>query len=181
MSNVDYAFFPQRSDSSPKIYAYEHIGVESQKGYIKIGYTVRDVQERIYEIEHTGGVPYRILGYWNAMKNDGSVFTDHDIHALLKKKGYKQLKEGEDRNEWFKCSLDDVKAAVVAVQAGIENEENRTQSFCMRPEQERAVNKTMNYFRSAYEENSGRTPKFLWNAKMRFGKTFASYQLAIFL
>jgi hypothetical protein len=36
----------------------------------------------------------------------------------------------------------------------------------------------MEYFKSAYEENSGRTPKFLWNAKMRFGKTFASYELA---
>jgi hypothetical protein len=48
----------------------------------------------------------------------------------------------------------------------------------MRPEQKQAVDMTMKYFRSAYEENSGRTPKFLWNAKMRFGKTFASYQLA---
>ena len=34
------------------------------------------------------------------------------------------------------------------------------------------------YYRSAYEEGSNRTPKFLWNAKMRFGKTFASYELA---
>ena len=37
-NNID--FFPQRPDSHPKIYAYEHIGVESQKGYIKVGYTV---------------------------------------------------------------------------------------------------------------------------------------------
>jgi hypothetical protein len=48
----------------------------------------------------------------------------------------------------------------------------------MRPEQEHAVDMTMKYFKSAYEEGSGRTPKFLWNAKMRFGKTFASYELA---
>ena len=174
----DMEFFPQRPESNPKIYAYEHIGVESQKGYIKVGYTVRDVEDRVYEIEHTGGVPYRILAYWNAMKNDGSVFTDHDVHAVLKKKGYRQLKEGEDRNEWFKCSLNDVKAAITAVQTGTENVENRTQTFSMRPEQEQAVNMTMEYFKSAYEENSGRTPKFLWNAKMRFGKTFASYELA---
>ena len=112
------------------------------------------------------------------MKNDGSVFTDHDVHAVLKKKGYRQLNEGEDRNEWFKCSLNDVKAAVTAVQTGTENVENRTQTFAMRPEQEQAVEMTMKYFKSAYEENSGRTPKFLWNAKMRFGKTFASYELA---
>lgn len=178
MASIDLEFFPQRPEADPKIYAYEHIGVESQKGYIKIGYTVRDVEDRVYEIEHTGGVPYRILAYWNAMKNDGSVFTDHDVHAVLKKKGYRQLNEGEDRNEWFKCSLNDVKAAVTAVQTGTENVENRTQTFAMRPEQEQAVEMTMKYFKSAYEENSGRTPKFLWNAKMRFGKTFASYELA---
>ena len=176
MAEMSLEFFPQRPDMEPN--AYEHIGVESQKGYIKVGYTVRDVEERVYEIEHTSGVPYRILAYWNAMKNDGSVFTDHDVHAVLKRKGHRQLNEGEDRNEWFKCTLNDVKAAVTAVQTGTENVENRTQTFSMRPEQEQAVEMTMKYFKSAYEENSGRTPKFLWNAKMRFGKTFASYQLA---
>lgn len=176
MANTD--FFPQRPNTNPKIYAYEHIGVEAQKGYIKVGYTIRDVEDRVYEIEHTSGVPYRILAYWNAMKNDGSVFTDHDVHAMLKRKGHRQLNEGADRNEWFKCSLNDVKAAVTAVQTGTENTENRTLTFSMRPEQELAVQMTMDYFKSAYEENSGRTPKFLWNAKMRFGKTFAAYQLA---
>lgn len=175
-NNID--FFPQRPDSHPKIYAYEHIGVESQKGYIKVGYTVRDVEARVYEIEHTSGVPYRILESWNAMKNDGSCFTDHDVHNVLRKKGFRQLKEGEDKNEWFKCGINDVKAAVIAVKMGTENKENRTQTFTMRPEQKQAVEMTMKYFKSAYEENSGRTPKFLWNAKMRFGKTFASYQLA---
>lgn len=175
-NNID--FFPQRPDSHPKIYAYEHIGVESQKGYIKVGYTVRDVEARVYEIEHTSGVPYKILESWNAMKNDGSCFTDHDVHNVLRKKGFRQLKEGEDKNEWFKCGINDVKAAVIAVKMGTENKENRTQTFNMRPEQKQAVEMTMKYFKSAYEENSGRTPKFLWNAKMRFGKTFASYQLA---
>jgi hypothetical protein len=50
----------------------------------------------------------------------------------------------------------------------------------MRPEQEAAVNKTIQYFESFKKEpeNKGKTPRFLWNAKMRFGKTFASYQLA---
>lgn len=167
-----------KSESHPKIYAYEHIGVAAQAGYIKVGYTERDVAQRVYEIEHTGGVPYRILGSWSAMKNDGSCFTDHDVHAVLKRRGKRQLNAGEDKNEWFKCSLGDIQAAVIAVQSGKENTENRTQSFGMRPEQIEAVNKTEAYFKSAYEENSGRTPKFLWNAKMRFGKTFASYQLA---
>lgn len=176
MAEMD--FFPQRPESHPTVYAYEFIGVDSHKGYIKVGYTERDVDTRIKEQVHTTAVPYRILAYWSAMKNDGSCFTDHDVHAVLKRKGCRQLNEGEDRNEWFKCSIDDVKAAVIAVQTGTENVQNRTQTFSMRPEQELAVEMTMKYFKSVYEENSGRTPKFLWNAKMRFGKTFASYQLA---
>lgn len=48
----------------------------------------------------------------------------------------------------------------------------------MRPEQREAVEKTIAYYSSAKKENPNRAPKFLWNAKMRFGKTFAAYELA---
>jgi len=54
----------------------------------------------------------------------------------------------------------------------------RTNSFKMRPEQYKAVEMTIDYFNRAKKDEPNRTPKFLWNAKMRFGKTFASYQLA---
>ena len=175
---AEMEFFPQRPESRPTIYAYEFKGVASHQGYIKVGYTERDVETRVKEQVHTAAVPYRILGQWSAMKNDGTCFTDHDVHAVLKAKGNQQLNAGEDRNEWFRCTIADVKAAIIAVQTGADNVEERTQTFTMRPEQEYAVDVTMNYFKSAYEEGSGRTPKFLWNAKMRFGKTFASYQLA---
>ncbi len=175
---AEMEFFPQRPSAHPTIYAYEFVGVDSHKGYIKVGYTERDVETRVKEQVHTAAVPYKILGSWSAMKTDGSCFTDHDVHAVLKNKGFLRLNQGEDRNEWFKCSLRDVQSAIIAVQTGSENMENRTQTFKMRPEQDLAVKQTINYFKSAYEENSGRTPKFLWNAKMRFGKTFASYQLA---
>lgn len=174
----DMDFFPQRPDAHPTVYAYEFVDVVSHQGYIKVGYTERDVDTRIKEQLHTAAIRYRLLGYWSAMKNDGSCFTDHDVHTVLKKKGCRQLNEGEDRNEWFKCNLDDVKAAIIAIQTNTENLENRTQTFAMRPEQELAVEMTMRYFKSAYEEGSEHVPKFLWNAKMRFGKTFASYQLA---
>ena len=36
-------FFSQRPAITPSIYVYELIGVASHKGYIKIGYTERDV------------------------------------------------------------------------------------------------------------------------------------------
>ncbi|PJA96716.1 MAG: restriction endonuclease, partial [Ignavibacteriales bacterium CG_4_9_14_3_um_filter_34_10] len=57
-------------------------------------------------------------------------------------------------------------------------EDNRSLNFKMRPEQEEAVKKTITYFKSFKKENPKKTPHFLWNAKMRFGKTFATYQLA---
>jgi hypothetical protein len=72
----------------------------------------------------------------------------------------------------------EVKAAVLALKNGVKNEDNRTLSFGMRPEQAEAVQKTISYFQSFRKENKNKTPHFLWNAKMRFGKTFATYQLA---
>ena len=49
-------------------------------------------------------------------------------------------------------------------------------SFKMRQEQEEAVNVTYNYFVDRIAKNE--IPHFLWNCKMRFGKTFATYELA---
>ena len=40
----------------------------------------------------------------------------------------------------------------------------------MRPEQMVAVQKTIEYFKRAKKEEPDRALKFLWNAKMRFGK-----------
>ena len=48
----------------------------------------------------------------------------------------------------------------------------------MRREQAEAVDKTHRYFVSLWAENMHAVPRFLWNAKMRFGKTFTAYQLA---
>ena len=45
-------------------------------------------------------------------------------------------------------------------------------------EQRSAVEKTHAYFHSIWKEDMHAVPRFLWNAKMRFGKTFTTYQLA---
>ena len=171
-------FFAPRPEITPTIYAYELIDVASHKGYLKVGYTERSVETRVAEQMHTSAVPYKIVLKASAMRSDGSCFTDHEIHAALKKKGYMQLNAGEDRNEWFKCDVNAVKAAIIAVRDGIANIENRTQTFKMRPEQTVAVQKTIEFFKRAKKEEPDRAPKFLWNAKMRFGKTFATYELA---
>ena len=178
MSNASSNYFDKRPDITPTIYALELIGVESHKGYIKVGYTHRTTKERANEQLHTSGVRYRILHEESAMRSDGSCFMDKDVHKVLEKKGIRQLNSGYDHNEWYKCSIQDVRAAILEVKEERENVENRTENFPMRPEQEAAVAKTINYYNSAVMENPDKTPKFLWNCKMRFGKTFASYQLA---
>ena len=170
--------FTPRPEITPTIYAYELIGVDSHKGYLKVGYTERDAETRVAEQMHTSAVPYRIILQASAMRTDGTSFTDHDIHRYMRRRGFKQLNAGEDKNEWYKCTVNDVKAAIVAVRNRTENDENRTLSFPMRPEQAYAVKNTMAYYEKAQKSDPTRAPKFLWNCKMRFGKTFATYQLA---
>lgn len=171
-------FFQQRPQIHPTIYAYSLVGVASHNGYLKVGFTERDVDTRVREQVHTVGVPFKIHLRESAMRTDGTCFTDHDVHTILRQRGFHQLNAGADRNEWFRCSVNDVMAAIVALRTGTANAENRTQTFKMRPEQYHAVDKTAKYFADAKKEDPDRPPKFLWNAKMRFGKTFASYQLA---
>lgn len=171
-------YFPQRPAITPTIYAYSLPGVDSHNGYLKVGYTNRTAKERIEEQLHTSKIKYKIEFVGSAMTNDGSCFTDKDVHKILERKGCHRLNPLDKTDEWFKCSVSDVEAAVLSLRTGSENEENRTQDFKMRPEQFRAVEQTKNYFEQALKEEPNRIPKFLWNAKMRFGKTFASYQLA---
>lgn len=173
---ADYEYFKQRPQVNPTIYAYCLEGVESHKGYIKVGYTDRDADTRIREQLHTSAVPYKILLTESAMCSDGSCFTDHDVHNILKRNGFRQFNQGEDRNEWFFCSVNDVCAAINELKSGEIFNAVRTENFKMRPEQTRAVMRTAEYYKSAIKDDPMRAPKFLWNAKMRFGKTFAAYQ-----
>ena len=166
-------FFPKRPESNPTIYAYELIDVESHKGLLKVGYTSRTSQDRISEQLKTSRVKYNIVLEESAMRNDGSNFTDHEVHKYLRKQGVKN-QEGE----WFSCTIKEVKAAILSIKNGVRNEDSRTLDFKLRPEQKEAIDKTISYFNSFNEENPNKTPHFLWNAKMRFGKTFATYQLA---
>ena len=151
-------FFEPRPSITPTIYAYELVGVSSHKGYLKIGYTERDVEIRVAEQMHTSAVPYKIVLKASAMRSDGSCFTDHDIHVVLAKKGYRQLNAGDDKNEWFKCDLNAVKAAIIAVRDDVANTENRTQTFKMRPEQTVAVQNTIEYFKQAKKDEPDRAP-----------------------
>ncbi len=168
-------FFPQRPAARPMIYAYEETN-PAYAGLLKVGYTTTDVRTRVaqqYPIVRPGPLPYRIVLEESAMRSDGTVFTDHDVHARLRLMNVKN-----PAGEWFECSSDTVKAAVGALRAGKTFEPSRTLDFAMRPEQAAAVAKTADYFRRSKEEDPDKTPHFLWNCKMRFGKTFTAYHLA---
>ena len=163
-------FFPSRPDIDPKIYAYITPGVIENQNFIKIGYTERDPEKRVKEQTQTAAINYKILLIASALRPDGSTFTDKDVHKVLARKFIR-------KNEWFKCTLDDVKAAIIAVKTRKYNILSRTQDFKLRPEQTAAINKTMKYFADFKSKYPDQAPKFLWNAKMRFGKTFAAYEL----
>ena len=163
----------------PTIYGYTLPTVADHNGYIKIGYTDReDTEARIKEQLHTAAIEFKVLFKETAMRSDGTCFTDKDVHRLLKHKGFRQLNEGEDRNEWFYCSEKEALETIEEVRTGIRFEGQRTWNFSMRKEQQTAVQMAKEYFEQSEKEEPDRPPKFLWNAKMRFGKTFATYQLA---
>ena len=168
----------KRPDVVPTIYGYILPDVKDHDGYIKIGYTDRkDTETRIREQLHTAAINFKILFKESAMRADGTCFTDKDIHRLLKHKGFLQLNEGTDKNEWFKCTLSDALTAIEEIRTETRFEGNRTWNFAMRGEQQQAVNMTKSYFEQSKIDDPTRPPKFLWNAKMRFGKTFATYEL----
>lgn len=164
----------------PTIYGYILPDLADHDGYIKVGYTDReDTEQRIREQLHTAGITnYRVVFKCSAMRSDGTCFTDKDVHNILRRKRFPQLHEGVDRNEWFKCTVADVYDAVNELVTGIRLNGQRTWTFAMREEQQDAVNMTADYYTQARLDDPTRPPKFLWNAKMRFGKTFATYQLA---
>ena len=168
-------FFPPRPAAVPKIYAYEDTNPQ-YAGLLKIGYTTQDVAARVaqqYPTLRPGPPPYRIVLEEPAMRQDGTVFTDHDVHRMLRINGVKN-----PDGEWFRCTVEQVRSAIRAVREGQLYEEGRTLDFPMRPEQSEAVKKTAAYFRRFHRENPVKPAHFLWNCKMRFGKTFAAYQLA---
>lgn len=161
---------------TPMIYAYEHIGVPAHDGMLKVGYTTRDVETRVREQNQTVSTQYRIVLKRPAMRKDGTSFDDHLIHRMLRGKHVRN-----PEGEWFVTDVDTVERAIASAVEGRETIVDRIYSFPMRPEQKRAVDLTSDFLKrfQADPSNCGLIPHFLWNAKMRFGKTFTTYQLAL--
>ena len=164
---------PPKPEARPRIYAYS-IDDTAHKGLLKVGQTTRDVKQRIAEQVRTAAIKnYRIELDASAARDDGSIFSDHEVRAALVKKGVENV-----TLEWMRCTLKDVKTTLAELRTGQRFTGSHHETFPMRREQAEAVDKTFDYYHSIWAEDKNAAPRFLWNAKMRFGKTFTAYQLA---
>jgi hypothetical protein len=156
-----------------RIYAYS-IDDAHHDGLLKVGQTTRDVKHRVAEQLKTAAIKnYRIELDEPAEREDGTLITDYEIRSALIKKGFEKV-----TLEWMRCTSKDVIAILGELKTGQILQRARHDSFPMRQEQAEAVDKTYAYYQSIWDENKNSVPRFLWNAKMRFGKTFTTYQLA---
>jgi len=162
-----------KPESRPRIYAYS-IDDKAHEGLLKVGQTARGVKQRVSEQLKTARIKnYKIEVDESAERENGTIFTDYEVRAALTKKGLTTA-EGE----WVRCTIKDLQAVLIEIRAGRKIAGSRDLNFPMREEQRAAVDKTHAYFHSIWKEDMHSVPRFLWNAKMRFGKTFTAYQLA---
>ena len=164
---------PKRPEGQLRIYAYA-IHDEQHAGWLKVGQTTQDVKTRVAQQVKTAAVTnYTIEVDESALRDDGTFIRDFDMRERLKAKGF-----ANPTLEWMECTVADVLTAITELRTGLTVSGTHHETFPMRPEQKRAVEKTHDYFHSIWNEDMHAVPRFLWNAKMRFGKTFTSYQLA---
>ena len=80
-------FFVQRPDINPTIYVYKLVGVASHEGYVKVGYTERDVETRVKEQIGASHVPYQILYQESAMCADGAREVEREKRKKQRRAG----------------------------------------------------------------------------------------------
>jgi hypothetical protein len=170
---IEEILAPKPKGRPPRVYAYS-IDDNAHKGLLKVGQTARDVKQRIAEQVKTAAIKnYKIELDEPATRDDGTIFSDHDVRAALVRKKF-----ANPELEWMRCSLKDLKTVLAELRKGQRFTGTHHLEFKMRREQAEAVKLTHAYFHSRWAEDPHAVPRFLWNAKMRFGKTFTTYQLA---
>ncbi len=189
----------KKSDSSDRIketFSYGVIYVysicdEKHKGRLKVGSatltsanpTKEDIDlaahERIKQQTKTADIAYVLEHAELAITNDNKYFSDYEVHEVLKRSGYERKAENvkNSQSEWFEISLEIAKSAIKATKEdrrALTTKEkivSQKVQFEFRPNQREAINKTTQAIKK-------KRKKFLWNAKMRFGKTSAAMQVA---
>jgi hypothetical protein len=173
VTRPDDELLPPKPEARLRIYAYA-IKDPAHEGLLKIGQTTQSVKKRVAQQLKTAAITnFKIVVDETAERNDGTTFSDHQVRGRLKAKGF-----ANPSLEWMACTVADVLTAIEELRSGHEHTGTHHETFAMRPEQATAVEETHAYFHSIWNEDIHAVPRFLWNAKMRFGKTFATYQLA---
>ena len=125
--------------------------------------------KRIAQFTNTAGIAYELK--YTELAGD---FRDYDVHRVLLNSNIKKISPNDSTGrEWFEISLD---KAVAAIRAVKQNKKILSAvgkkifiPIIFRPEQEQAISLTVEKFRT--DKN------FLWNAKMRFGKTLCALEV----
>ena len=173
MSKTIDELLPEKSPARLRIYAWSTDEIQKYKGCLKVGQTTQEVNTRIVQSQGQARFKYVLEVNEPAEKIDGTIFRDSAVRERLKQKGFENIEL-----EWMRCKPEDVLVAIKELQSGQARVASRIEDFKLREEQSAAINKTISYFNSVWADNKKSVPRFLWNAKMRFGKTFASYHLA---
>ena len=178
------------------IYAYSLPTVTSHTDHLKVGkasirlsdYARAEdatkaienaARERIKDQLSTADIPYNLEFARLAIKNDGKSFMDYDVHDVLQRSGFAKIQHTEEKHngEWFATSVETVENAFKAVQEGRKslnpNEiiEEKTKVIFRKGSQTEAIKQTL----AAIEKGK---KHFLWDAKMRFGKTITALEIA---
>lgn len=174
MSRAIADLLPEKGEVRLRIYAWSTPEIKKYEGCLKVGQTtLKDVNVRIRQSQGVAQVKYKLEVDEPAEREDGTVFRDSAVRERLKQKGFENVEL-----EWMRCTSKDVLAAIHELRTGKAHAGTHHEAFRLRAEQSAAVKKTSDYFASVWAEDKKSVPRFLWNAKMRFGKTFASYHLA---
>ncbi|HSX07109.1 MAG TPA: Eco57I restriction-modification methylase domain-containing protein [Candidatus Saccharimonadia bacterium] len=170
------------------IYIYS-ISDGAHAGRLKIGSaTVADTSqasleaaahERIKQQTKTADIRYELEYITLAQTVNNDYLPDYAVHEVLKRSGYERQSTNvkNTHSEWFKVDLTTAINAVQAAKEGraaLDSSEKLSgvvQHFDFRPNQLDAVEKTTRAIKRGRKH-------FLWNAKMRFGKTSTAMEVA---
>ena len=100
-----------------------------------MGQTTRDVKQRIAEQLKTAAIKnFKIELDESAARDDGTIFTDHQVRAALVRKGF-----ANTELEWIRCSIKDVRTVLTELRTGQQFTGTHHETFLMRREQVEAV------------------------------------------
>lgn len=172
------------------IYAYSIPG-EQHRGRLKIGSatlnSANPTQEEIEAAAHnrikqqtkTADISYRLEYATLGLTDNNEYLSDHIVHDVLIRSGFDRKAENTKNfhSEWFEVDLATARKAIEAAKQGRaaldtnEKLKDTHRPFSFRPNQLDAIEKTNKAIRQKRKH-------FLWNAKMRFGKTSTAMQVA---